>query len=255
MKFLVYPVLDSADAYGDHYHRALWYLNPLGAQIERVVFPIAEDVQSRPFPDYLDSNLKSADAEFDVITEIGPSESDLTASIAEADIILVWRVDPARPHAAIPELAGKQVIRVDHQNLQYAGSYYLMIAQQFQAVQDNALKYSQELFRTIASKVAAEKGYLFGTGPNLSQVKAFDFSDGMSIACNSMVRNSALMDRLRPPIIVIGDPIFHAGPSTYAAAFRADDGDHVDPNLPCLHRVAHTWHLMQNLDASVLEER
>ena len=77
--------------------------------------------------------------------------------------------------------------------------------------------------RFHALPIRQEEGVanVFGTGPGLSLADGFDFSDGLSIACNSMVANRALMDRLNPPVIVATDPIFHAGCSSYAAEFRS----------------------------------
>ena len=64
---------------------------------------------------------------------------------------------------------------------------------------------------------------MFGTGPSLSDfVAASDFSDGIAIAANSIVRNPEIVARIRPRIIAAADPLYHAGVSTYAGAFRAE---------------------------------
>ena len=42
------------------------------------------------------------------------------------------------------------------------------------------------------------------------------------ITCNSAVRDLDLLRALRPDVICFGDPVFHYGPSRYAAAFRRD---------------------------------
>jgi hypothetical protein len=42
------------------------------------------------------------------------------------------------------------------------------------------------------------------------------------VLCNSAVRDLTLVTALRPHAICFADPVFHFGPSRYAAAFRAD---------------------------------
>jgi FkbM family methyltransferase len=222
MKILFYPAFGDDQAFGDHYHRAIWYLNPLGSQIESVAFPQLHELASDHCPDYLDPSLTGIAPQFAALTPVVRSENDLQPLIEEADLVLVWKVDPAQPHGRIDALTGKTIIRLDHKNIQYAGSFYLMVAEKFPQSRAEAEASSRKLFPEIVKRCSSERGYLFGTGPNLKEAASFNFSDGVSIACNSMVRNDALMDRLTPPLIVVGDPIFHAGPSTYAAAFRKD---------------------------------
>lgn len=222
MKILFYPKFDCAAAFTDHYFRAIWYLNPLAKWIDKVVFPYAEGVELKSCPKLLDDRLRETEPEaaFELQKLIG--EERMRDLVAEADLVLVWRVNPKNPLAPVKALKGKKVVRIDHDNIQYAGSFYLMLNDHFPDFQTKSRESSQLLFDTIVQECSAKQGYVFGTGPNLSLAADYDYSDGVSIACNSMVRNEVLMDRLRPPIIVVGDPIFHAGPSSYAAAFRRD---------------------------------
>jgi hypothetical protein len=68
----------------------------------------------------------------------------------------------------------------------------------------------------------APRAYVFGTGPSLSQALDMSFDDGMRIVCNSIVRSPALLDHVRPNVIVATDPVFHFGSSAYAQQFRVD---------------------------------
>jgi hypothetical protein len=63
---------------------------------------------------------------------------------------------------------------------------------------------------------------VFGTGPSLDMAWERDFSDGYRIVCNTIVRNRALLDHLRPHFIVAGDAIYHFGNNLHAYAFRCD---------------------------------
>ncbi|MDP3713002.1 MAG: hypothetical protein Q8R60_11040 [Mycobacteriales bacterium] len=66
------------------------------------------------------------------------------------------------------------------------------------------------------------KAFVMGTGPSAALVDPDAVDADVRILCNSAVRNKELISRLQPTHVVFGDPIFHFGPSRYAAAFRAD---------------------------------
>jgi hypothetical protein len=65
------------------------------------------------------------------------------------------------------------------------------------------------------------KAYLAATGPSFDRYKEVDdFEGAFVIACNSAVIDREFMEKARPSLVVFGDPIFHFGPSRYAAEFR-----------------------------------
>lgn len=221
MKLLFYPTFDSVAEFTDHFYRAHWYLYPLRNKITEIVIPRhSPEVAVGLVPDYLDDGLCELKGNLPVSFFTARNDAQLNDHIASADVIFRWSVDPKRPNAPSPALAGKTVINVDHRHVTGASSYYLMFARQFPNLQTDYLARSRQGFKRIRERCTSDIGYVFGTGPGLSKAKEHDFSDGVSIACNSMVRNRDLMDRLQPPLIVVADPIFHAGPSTYARAFR-----------------------------------
>lgn len=63
---------------------------------------------------------------------------------------------------------------------------------------------------------------VLGTGPSATSVTEHDADVDLRIACNSAVRNQQLLELIRPQVIAFGDPVFHFGPSRYAATFRDD---------------------------------
>jgi len=67
-----------------------------------------------------------------------------------------------------------------------------------------------------------EKSYIFGTGPSLALADNLDFSDGYRIVCNTIVKDPALLRRLRPQFVTACDGIYHFGYSAFACRFRAD---------------------------------
>lgn len=217
MRVLFYPAFGEQAPLTDHFYRAHWYLRPFAARLSEVV--LAHTLTDEALglrPDYLDPHLAEQADGFATLSAVS-DQAELDARVRGADIVLLW---DAR-QAEAPALKGKKVVRIDHSAHQYAGSYYLKIAERFfPDLQAEYQRASEAVFARIAARFRGRIGYIFGTGPGLAHAADHDFSDGVSIACNSMVRNHALLERLQPPLIVVGDPIFHAGPSSYAAAFR-----------------------------------
>ena len=64
--------------------------------------------------------------------------------------------------------------------------------------------------------------YLFGTGPSLQLAAERSFSDGMTVVCNTIVRDAELWHRLNPDFFTAADAIYHYGDNAHARAFRAD---------------------------------
>ena len=64
--------------------------------------------------------------------------------------------------------------------------------------------------------------FVLATGPSARLVDPEAVSADVRITCNSAVRDLDLLRALRPDVICFGDPVFHYGPSRYAAAFRRD---------------------------------
>jgi FkbM family methyltransferase len=216
-----YPVFSDQEALDDHYFRALWFLSPFKEQIQELIFPCAPElVPPRKVPEWLDPELAELAAGMPSRIQTTKDQAAVASLVSLADGVLLWSQGLAKD----PLLNGKQVIRIDHQNVQYAASFYLKIHERFSEFQSHNLATVQRIFERIRQRCTSNVGYIFGTGPGLSQAleKGYDFSDGVCIACNSMVRNQALMERISPPLIAIADPIFHAGPSSYAAAFRKE---------------------------------
>lgn len=64
--------------------------------------------------------------------------------------------------------------------------------------------------------------YLFGTGPSLQQARDRSFSDGITVVCNTIVRDADLWHHLRPAFLTAGDAIYHFGHNRHSRAFRKD---------------------------------
>lgn len=73
-----------------------------------------------------------------------------------------------------------------------------------------------------ALKNKFEKTYLFGTGPSLERALEKDWSDGVRIVCNTIVKDEKLWHHIKPHFIVAADAIYHFGIGNFASNFRRD---------------------------------
>lgn len=83
-------------------------------------------------------------------------------------------------------------------------------------------KQAEHSIKALSKEIDNRKIYVYGSAPSVSQLvdAQYDFGDAVHIVCNSLVKNTELMDMLKPKIVVCADPVFHIGPSRYAAEFR-----------------------------------
>lgn len=78
------------------------------------------------------------------------------------------------------------------------------------------------LARLFALGGRGASAFVLATGPSARLVEPATVNAEIRIICNSAVRDLDLLRALRPNVICFGDPVFHYGPSRYAAAFRRD---------------------------------
>ncbi len=73
----------------------------------------------------------------------------------------------------------------------------------------------------LAKHQGADEAVLFTTGPSLPAAMKREYGDGVvRIACNSVVKDEALLRHIRPNLLCFSDYVFHFGPSRYAEEFR-----------------------------------
>ena len=97
------------------------------------------------------------------------------------------------------------------------------------------------LSRLRERAAGATSAFILATGPSASMVDLDAVDADLRITCNSAVRNPELMRKLRPDIVCFTDPVFHFGPSRYAAEFRRDAvriASELDALVVCGHRFA-----------------
>ncbi len=231
-KLFIYPAFSDPAQCADVFSRILWYFAPYDRYLESVTaFGPFQEVPL-DIPSYIDEAAVTSEASKKVIKKVGFEAAPETAeawhaALAEADRILVWRQpesiegDPFGSAKALREAFGAEKVRIaDEERMNTAPSQMLLAALSLMTDEEERLAESRRKLDVFKQRITLPVGYVFGTGPSLEEAWRYDYSDGHCIVCNSIVKNAALLDKLKPIALMASDPIFHAGPSTYAKAFR-----------------------------------
>jgi len=229
-RIYLYPKFSTQEQLDDVLARIAWYFAPFLKDIASINLwaaaglSLTGDVSDKFDPEI--SPLKAVMAPlFDVCHDDSQDRAlqDLDSS---SDILLVWQKDAAnsailRDTVARMRAAGRY-FEVDPEKNRSEGSLYLWAGLKGFTDQQKLAEECRQKFLTFVEKIPRrDRCYVFGTGPSLSKfAQTHLFSDGICLATNSMVRNKELLNKLDPIAIVAADPIFHAGCSRYAAAFR-----------------------------------
>jgi glycosyltransferase involved in cell wall biosynthesis len=221
-----FPPFDNQATLSDHFHRASWYLTGTGSPVTRVTFAAPEGQNTPgPVPEcFATRNLDTT------TLECLPPNATYLDALLRAQTIYVWRPLAPDLQKYLAKILGKKptIITVathDPASVEY-GNYcrgpWMLLPEEDKALW---LQESQERFRgALREQREAGKSCsaVFGTGPSIDKAFDFDFSACMTVACNSIVANDALLDHIRPAFICAGDAVSHFGVSKYAETFRAD---------------------------------
>ena len=130
----------------------------------------------------------------------GLAEQDYLKNICQKKMT-IWQVDPN-------SIAQEGNIYIDIFN-----EYHM---QSHSAEAESALKFL-DFFK---SEGQYENALIIASGPSSSHWAQQSKEERFVIVCNSVIKNADLMRHFQPQALVFGDPIFHFGPSSYAANFR-----------------------------------
>lgn len=224
MNILYYPLFENYSDLNQHVLRATWYLYPLKEHINKITFLSNLESSYKPKAiDVLDQTTVDLYHRFDNLEVADSKDEELVVALKRSDYVFVHE-ESKRNELIQLKNSNKlefQIVRVDYKNVQYADSFLLRFAEKIKGLHESFFETTKTNLTKLLLPLQREKAYLFGTGPNFEFTKSYDFSDGLVIACNSMVVNHDIIDQLKPDLFVIADPIFHAGPSSYAESFRA----------------------------------
>lgn len=223
-----FPVVETENELVDLISRAAWFLS--FCQIDRIFIPVSSDGlrdtewQVAPGMDpSIEKNFEKLHSVIHFVTET--SEIDFGTCIMKSSVLLHWKKD------TLPDFLskispsewkkGKKVLEVDPLKTRLEGSYYVEAGLHLLKHKESLIQENQQKFNRLSDSIGKfKRAYLMATGPSVAEYKNFNYDNCLVVACNSVILDEELMDFAHPQILVFADPIFHFGPSLYAASFR-----------------------------------
>ena len=177
--------------------------------LDPVITKLFERVASRIHL-LLPEEIKTIDSSAFSVTDVLVWDANESSDLAEQDYLKnicqekmkIWQVDPN-------SIAQEGNIYIDIFN-----EYHM---QSHRAESESAIKFL-DFFK---SEGQYENALIIASGPSSTHWAQQTKDDRFVIVCNSVIKNVDLMEHFQPKALVFGDPIFHFGPSSYAANFRA----------------------------------
>lgn len=225
MRLVHYPFLSSQAELDDLYHRACWYLPDM--REHTVVFPFhappspGQPIRPGAPPEGFGTGVEPQfRTEFPVIRD-NPA---VMALLNRADVLLLWRDELNKMERYNLSGLARRLFNVSKASREWRLEAYhnAILRHELTPAGEREKLVSANHAKLVAIKdeLATRTAYVFGTGPSLEQAMDMDVSGALRIVCNTTVRNKALLEHLRPQIIVAADPALHYGVSRYAVAFR-----------------------------------
>ncbi len=224
--FAFVPLIDDADSLYQLMARAAFYFEFLmpnriiigvtDRSLENVTFSLPGEIGERA--------AEAVERLRDVFDVRYTTHRGLAELAMEADHVMVWdaAVTQAGPWKAVLRRVPGRVWGVDRFNDRMEGSIYIQAAHESSDGVSEAVAESQRRFDALTAKLGRrDRVYLLATGPSISAYREHDFSDGLVIACNTVILDEELMRAAEPDIVAFADPIFHFGCSRYAEEFRS----------------------------------
>lgn len=220
MQIVLYPPFTDGTDFTDIYYRLIWYLNPVRSRISQIIIPF-QHTKPAPgtIPNYLDPTISQLTHNLEkCFRYIEADNPDLAQVIDGASDIFIW---DSSNQPADWLCTGKNIWQLDDRLARKAGENYLWLSGTILSDQTQREE-SLGKFSRMVKKLINPKGHIFGTGPNVARVldNVYTLDGFTTIICNSLVKNKAALEKIRPAIITASDPIFHAGCSSYAGIFR-----------------------------------
>lgn len=221
------PVFTHHERLFEEYFKLQWYL-PEQEGVE-VIIPVEENLL-RDYPDAADFTKPDYFGQWGTahrhIKLRAVSAGSLPGDLEKAWAVMVWDTGglTAQYFKALDKIPNILLIDKNHKAMRsgFSCAYMDYFVQSKQAIYDIKKKSKQNLQKLSSDTAAIEDVYIFGTGPSLQGAGELDFSKGIRIVCNTIVKNDELLGHIKPHVIVAADADFHFGCSRYAAQFRAD---------------------------------
>jgi glycosyltransferase involved in cell wall biosynthesis len=220
-----FPKFETQEQLDNHFFRAKWYLPRSSGKLNTINFYTSANLnRSKQVP----NGFAEVDTSDEHIT-LNTSRISYLINIIKADVLLVHNHKISKNWRAFFEFAGIPVVNIDTQDVNgkeygdYPGIYwrYLLSKTEKRLFIDE----QHEKFCDYASRKELhikKHAVVFGTGPSIDSAFEYDFSDSLTVVCNSIVQNKELLEHINPAFVTAGDAVSHFGVSSYAAKFRND---------------------------------
>lgn len=223
-----FPVVADEDQLIDILSRAGWFLtfSPIDKIYVFVADPGLADTAWRVAPDMDPKIAQRFDALRQLIEFVPASrEADVMPVIEQVAVVLRWRKHASPewlPRATLSSmLSNKRVFDVDADSVRMEGGNYIDVSYKLGPRTADLGADNRKRFAEVTRQLGRfERAVVFATGPSVSAYDRFEYDGALGVVCNTVILDEALMETVRPKFVVFLDPIFHFGPSQYAASFR-----------------------------------
>jgi len=214
------PKIETEESLYREISRAVWYTYTFRQKINSIIFYISPEMQSKinqyDVPEYADDNIN--DLYLEMKSKLIFRTEEKFISNIYPDIVVYWSnvKHHLRIKAKFPFLVNASV----HDN-QFEANQIVKLSSVF-LDKKSILENNRKLAGLLSN--LKDENYqnvtIFGSGPSVCKYNEVDANNSLSIICNSVVKNSDLLKKIRPKIVVATDSVFHTGYSKYAAEFR-----------------------------------
>lgn len=221
-RIVCYPVFTDRKRLLDQINRINWYL-PTGSNVE-IYIPITAELSDVLLEEYTPPKYHRVPPSKGA-KKVFITEKDVKKHIKKATIINVWDMKSDWFKMSNWRIDKVRIGDPDFYLFAETHTYPGLVWHDLWAVDKkrHEIKKSKDLFSKMRRELTHyEKVYIFGTGPSIEGAEKRDYSDGIRIICNSIVKNKQLLDHLNPHIVCFTDSVFHFGVSSYAGEFAKD---------------------------------
>lgn len=223
-----FPIVQDEDQLTDLISRAAWFVS--FAPIERIFVFVSDSHLAKALwrvAPGMDAAIAERFSALRAMTEFVTIEDHMAIDRVMSEVSIVLRWNATTPElvseSAVAEwFADKQVHEVDPHSVRMEGANYVDVSSKLMACGAELVGEHRERFAVVASALSLEheEAVLLATGPSVATYPSFNYDEKVVIVCNTIILDEALMDTVQPRFLVFGDPIFHFGPSLFAARFR-----------------------------------
>ena len=216
-KLIIYPIIKDDKNLGDILNRVSWSLPNLANNVKIDVIlsnTLLNAIKTKKI--IIPSGQKKY---FKDLNQFNFISNNKVSSKEYSDILLY---DSSSFFSSIKKFGFKNNILLDKSHyLSIEGKNQRDLQFNFLSLSDKEkiLNKSIEIFKTIEKH---EQSYCFTTGPSFDTYKTKKIkSNSLKIICNSIIKNDEFLSYIGgAQLLTFGDPVFHLGPSKYAAIFR-----------------------------------